>query len=78
VIFTRFLFGIFVFLPINGLTSFYEYKLNAGFSAIEFIKNQVWNALTLRTPIKFFFYLIFGGLLGTVVSFVLSLFMDYI
>jgi hypothetical protein len=58
------LFGIFVFLPINELTSFYEYKLNAGVTVWQFVFDQFIRAVTLQTPVKFFFYLIFGGLMG--------------
>jgi len=64
IIFIGFLFGIFVFLPINELTSYYEYKVDISESVWQFISDQLWKALTLQTPVKFFFYLIFGGLMG--------------
>jgi len=58
------LFGIFVFLPINELTSYYEYKPDASISVWQFIFDQFIKAVTLQMPVKFFFYLIFGGLMG--------------
>jgi hypothetical protein len=70
VILSGFLFGILVFLPINEFTSYYEYNLNTGYSAKEFVLNQFFDAITLRTPVKLIFYLIFGGLMGALVSFV--------
>jgi hypothetical protein len=66
IILTGLLFGIFVFLPINELTSYYEYKLNTGVTLWQFILNQFIRAVTLQTPLKFFFYLIFGGVMGCV------------
>ncbi len=73
-IISGFLFGTFVFLPINEFTSYYEYKLNTGFSAGEFVRNQLWDAITMQTPLKFYFYLLFGGLMGGLVSLIWSLF----
>jgi hypothetical protein len=64
VILIGFFFGIFIFLPINEFTSYYEYKLDTGTSVWQFMKAQQWKAMTLETPIKFFFYLVFGGLMG--------------
>jgi hypothetical protein len=66
VIITGFMFGIFVFLPINELTSYYEYKLNSDVTLWQFVLNQFIRAVTLQTPLKFFFYLIFGGLMGCI------------
>jgi len=71
VILTGFLFGIIIFLPINEYTSYYEYQLNTGYTAWEFVLNQFLDAITLRKPVKFIFYLIFGGLMGVLVSIVL-------
>jgi len=64
IIFIGFLFGIFVFLPINELTSYYEYRTNFSESLWQFIAIQLWKTLTLQTPIKFLFYLVFGGVMG--------------
>jgi hypothetical protein len=66
IILTGFLFGIFIFLPINELASYYEYKLSEDIPVWQFIYNQLIRALTLQTPVKFFFYLIFGGLIGVI------------
>jgi hypothetical protein len=66
IILTGLLFGIFVFLPVNELTSYYEYKQNAGISVWQFIYEQFIKAVTLQTPLKFFFYLFFGGLMGAI------------
>lgn len=60
------MFGIFVFLPINELTSYYEYKLNTGVPVWQFVLKQFIRAVTLQAPLKFFFYLIFGGLMGCI------------
>jgi len=61
-----FVFGIFIFLPINELTSYYEYQRDAGFTVWQFVNSQLLKAITFETPIKFFFYLIFGGIMGFV------------
>jgi hypothetical protein len=66
IIIIGFLFGIFIFLPINEFTSYYEYKLNTNVSVWQFVYNQFIRAVTLQTPLKFFFYLIFGGLMGSI------------
>jgi hypothetical protein len=63
--------GIFIFLPVNELTSFYEYRPSEDITVWQFISNQLVRALTLQTPVKFFFYLTFGGLMGII--FLLSL-----
>jgi hypothetical protein len=64
VIGTGFLFGLFIFLPINELTTFYEFKLHEGISVWDYIFTQFWRAITLQTPVKFVFYLLFGGVMG--------------
>jgi hypothetical protein len=56
--------GVFVFLPINELTSYYEYFHDADFTVWRFIYSQFIKAITLQTPVKLFFYLLFGGLMG--------------
>jgi hypothetical protein len=66
-------FGLFIFLPINELTSYYEYRQNADVSVWQFISDQLWRAITLQTPLKFFFYLLFGGLMGVVSLHIISL-----
>ena len=66
VILIGFFFGVFVFLPINEFTSYYEYKRDIDLSVWQFMKIQQWKAITLATPVKFFFYLVFGGLMGLV------------
>lgn len=60
------LFGLFVFLPINEFTSYYEYKSSAGVTVWQFIYEQFIRAITFQTPVKFVFYLVFGGLMGGV------------
>ena len=66
IVFVGLLLGIFVFLPINELTSYYEYKQGSGITVWHFILNQSLRAVTLKAPLKFVFYLIFGGLMGCV------------
>jgi hypothetical protein len=60
------LFGIFVFLPINELATYLEYRVATVDTVWHFVGKQLWKALTLQTPVKFFFYLTFGGLMGGV------------
>jgi hypothetical protein len=60
------LFGLFVFLPINELTSYYEYRRSADLTVWRFINMQFVRAVTLQTPVKFYFYLAFGGVMGGV------------
>ena len=74
VIFMGCLFGVFIFLPINELTSYYEYFRHTGTTDLEFVKTQLWKAVTLETPIKFFFYLIFGGGVGAISGILMRLF----
>jgi len=74
VIFTGFLFGIFIFLPINELTSYYEFMRTSGISAGQYVKTQLWNSLTLETPVKFLFYLIFGGIVGGIAGILMRIF----
>ncbi len=66
IVFIGLLFGIFVFLPINELTSYYEYKRSPDLTVWDFVYRQFIRAVTLETPVKFYFYLIFGGLMGGV------------
>jgi hypothetical protein len=66
IILTGMLFGILIFLPINELTSYYEYENSSEITVWQFIYDQFVRAVTFRTPAKFFFYLIFGGLMGSV------------
>jgi hypothetical protein len=66
IIFIGLVFGLLVFLPINELTSYYEYKRSADVTVWQFVYNQFIRAVTMQTPVKFFFYLLFGGLMGTV------------
>ena len=68
------LFGVFVFLPVDELTSYYEYHFQADYTAWEFITRQLGKALILQSPIKFFFYFVFGGIMGLISYFLASLF----
>jgi len=74
VIMIGFVFGLFIFLPINEFTSYFEYNRDADISVWKFINTQLWRALTLQSPIKFFFYLIFGGLMGVISALLISVF----
>jgi len=74
VILIGFFFGVFVFLPINEFTSYYEYKRDIDLSVWQFMKIQQWKAITLATPVKFFFYLVFGGLMGLVSVLLMKIF----
>jgi len=73
-IFIGFLFGGFILLPINEYTSYFEYNLNSGLSANEFVHNQLIRALTFETPIKLIFYMIFGGIIGAAISVAMAFF----
>ncbi len=76
VILIGFFFGIFVFLPINEFTSYYEYNREMELSVWQFMKMQQWRAITLETPVKFFFYLVFGGLMGLVSVLLMTVFRE--
>jgi hypothetical protein len=67
------LFGAFVLLPVDELTSYYEYHFQASYTVWEFITQQLGKSLRLESPIKFFFYLLFGGLMGVISYFLMSL-----
>ena len=67
------LFGVFVLLPVDELTSYYEYHFQANYTVWEFIARQLGKALLLQSPIKFFFYLVFGGIMGVISYFLISL-----
>jgi hypothetical protein len=69
------LIGVFVFLPVDELTSYYEYHLGADYTVWEFVARQLASALLLRSPVKFFFYLVFGGTMGLISYFLMSLFL---
>jgi len=74
IILTGLLFGILLFLPINELVSYYEYNRQSGITVWQFIYEQFVKAITLQTPVKFFFYLLFGGLMGVIAIFSLLVF----
>lgn len=74
VILVGFFFGVFVFLPINEFTSYFEYKRGSDISVWQFINIQLWKSLTLQTPVKFFFYLFFGGMMGVISVVLMSVF----
>jgi hypothetical protein len=67
------LFGVFVFLPIDELTSYYEYHFQASYTVWEFVTQQLRKSLTLETPIKLFLYLLFGGIMGVISYLLMSL-----
>lgn len=73
IVVTGFAFGLFIFLPINELTTYYEYHLQGQSSMTDFVWNQVKKALTLQMPLKFTFYLVFGGIMGILSYFIMSL-----
>ena len=66
-----FLFGILILLPIDELTSFYEYSPRTDLTVWQFILEKFIRAVTLQAPVKFFFFSFFGGLIGSI--FLLSL-----
>lgn len=67
-------FGIFIIMPINELVSYYEYHHDTSLSVWQFVSDQIWKAISLQTPRKFFFYLIIGGLVGGMISFLIHIF----
>jgi hypothetical protein len=61
------LFAVFVFLPIDELTSYYEYReyhLEPNVTVWAFVARQMRRSLALETPSKLFVYLVFGGIMG--------------
>jgi hypothetical protein len=68
------LFGVLVFLPIDELTSYFEYHPPGYSSAWQFVVEQMYRSLTLKTPAKLFLYLVFGGIVGAAFYLVISLY----
>ncbi len=68
--------GVFVFLPADELTSYYEYHFQANYSVGQFVAGQLWKSLTLQSPVKFLFYLSLGGVMGLVAYLLTSLVHD--
>ena len=75
------LFGVFVFLPMDELTSYCDYhfkedwvrKLLQADSAWRFVTQQMIEALLLRSPVKLVVYLVLGGIMGSVSYLLMSL-----
>ena len=67
------LFGVLVLLPVDELTSYYEYHFQANYTVWQFIAQQIGKALVLQSPVKFLFYLVFGGIVGVISYFLVSL-----
>jgi hypothetical protein len=74
VIFFGILFGIFVILPINEFTSYYEYHLSSDVTVWQFVGKQVLKAITFQTPLKFFFYFVIGGFVGLILVLLIAYF----
>ncbi len=68
------LFAVFVFLPIDELTSYYEYDQQPNGPLRHFIATQMQRSLTLETPYKLLVYLVFGGIMGAVFYLIVSLY----
>ena len=66
------LFGVLVFLPLDELTSYYEYDVPG--TAWQFVVRQMHRSLTLQTPHKLFLYIFFGGIMGAVYYAIVSRF----
>ena len=67
------LFGVFIFLPVDELTSYYEYGYQTTHTLQGFVAQQMTKALLLQTPGKLFLYLAFGGIVGAISYFLISL-----
>jgi hypothetical protein len=66
IIMTGLLSGILIFLPANELVSYFEYNTDPSVTVWQFIYSQFIRAVTLDAPVKLVFYLLLGGLVGTV------------
>jgi hypothetical protein len=60
------LVAVFVFLPLDELTSYYEYHPQPDLSVGQFVAQQMTRSLLLQTPGKLFLYLAIGGIMGAV------------
>jgi len=67
------LFGVFIFLPVDELTSYYEYGYQTTHTLGRFVAQQMTKALLLQTPGKLFLYLALGGIVGTISYVLISL-----
>ena len=67
------LVAVFVFLPLDELTSYYEYRPEPDLSAGQFVARQMTRSLLLQTPGKLFLYLAIGGIMGAVSYVLISL-----
>jgi hypothetical protein len=69
------LFGVLVFLPIDELTSYYEYHIQfqANLTAGQFVAQQLMKALTFESAWKVLLYVISGGVMGGVAYILVSL-----
>jgi hypothetical protein len=68
VILAGILFGVFVFLPADEVTSYFEYHFdnNNNVTAGQFVTQQLKKSLLLETPQKLLLYVVLGGVLGAV------------
>ena len=66
------LFGVFILLPVDELTSYYEYGYQATQTLPRFVVQQMTKALLLQTPSKLFLYLALGGIVGAISYFLIS------
>jgi hypothetical protein len=57
-------FAVFVFLPVDEFTSYYEYDLQDRGTVRHFVGQQMKESLTLKKPEKLVVYLVFGGIMG--------------
>jgi hypothetical protein len=60
------LFGVFVFLPADEVTSYYEYHFQEDITVWAFVIRQMMRALLLQSPLKLLLYLVLGGGVGVV------------
>ena len=67
------LFGVFIFLPVDELTSYYEYGYQTTHTLRGFVAQQMTKALLLQTPGKLFLYLALGGIVGAISYLLISL-----
>ena len=67
------LFGAFIFLPVDELTSYYEYGYQTTHTLQRFVAQQMTKALLLQTPGKLFLYLALGGIVGAISYLLISL-----
>ena len=66
------LFSVFIFLPADELSSYYEYPSLENGTPWRFVLSHWWSCVSLQTPAKLVLYIVLGGIMGVIVNFLMS------